>query len=70
MACSKAVEKLIAASNSIQRSVLGFPSPDSAYWTADTLLAVKQRYAALPGGFRNADEIERVVMSRGTEILK
>ena len=38
------VEKLIAKLTPEQRSCLGFPRPGSAYWTPDTLEAVRRRY--------------------------
>jgi len=40
------MEKLLASASVEQRSVLGFPSPGSPYWTEATIEAVEQRYAA------------------------
>lgn len=53
---TQVVEKLIAHSLNLQRSVLGFPKPGAAYWTPTTLDAVKQRYGPL--GLLHMDEIE------------
>jgi hypothetical protein len=38
------VEKLIARLTVQQRGVLGFPPPGHAYWTEDTVAAVRLRY--------------------------
>lgn len=42
-------ERLVAAATPSQRTVLGFPAPDSSYWCPQTLSAVVARYG--PFGF-------------------
>jgi hypothetical protein len=41
------MERLIANASVDQRSVLGFPAPGDAYWTADTISAVGARFGPL-----------------------
>ena len=41
------VERLIAQATVAQRNFLGFPEPDSPYWTRATLSAVTNRYKEL-----------------------
>lgn len=43
----RTMERLIATASVEQRSVLGFPPPDSPYWSPETLDAVTQRYGPL-----------------------
>ena len=40
----KFLERLIAGADLAQRAVLGFPQPDSDYWTEGTIAAVEARH--------------------------
>ena len=43
----KLMERLIATADLDQRAVLGFPKPESRYWSAETVDAVEARYGPL-----------------------
>ena len=50
---TQTLERLITSSSVIQRTLLGFPPPDSNYWTSATIDAVAARYPGLdPAPYR------------------
>lgn len=64
---NQCIERIIAQSCTLQRAVLGFPAPSSAYWTQSTLAAVKLRYSSVPGGFLHTEDIEAALRNRAAE---
>jgi len=61
---AQTVERIIAKSTMHQRCVLGFPKPDSEYWTPYTLAATKARYKHLESGLLHMEEVEQIIQKK------